>query len=48
MNRSAGYLSGTFRRSSFDGYGLSYAMADTALMPDDRLATWVLEMAERR
>lgn len=27
--------------------GLSYTMADAALMPDDRLATWVLAMAER-
>lgn len=25
--------------------GLSYTMAEAALMPDDRLATWVLEMA---
>ena len=28
--------------------GLSYAMPDTALVPDDRLVTWVLDMAERR
>ena len=28
--------------------GLTYTMADAALMPDDRLATWVLAMAEQR
>ncbi|MCC7416186.1 MAG: hypothetical protein IT176_03520 [Acidobacteria bacterium] len=28
--------------------GLSYTMADAALMPDDRLATWVLAMADSR
>ena len=28
--------------------GLSYTMAEAALMPDDRLAAWVLAMAERR
>jgi hypothetical protein len=28
--------------------GLTYTMADAALMPDDRLAAWVLAMAERR
>jgi sirohydrochlorin ferrochelatase len=28
--------------------GLNYAMAESALMPDHRLATWVLTMAERR
>ena len=28
--------------------GLPYTMAEAALMPDDRLATWVLSMAERR
>lgn len=28
--------------------GLPYTMAEAALMPDDRLATWVLAMAERR
>jgi sirohydrochlorin ferrochelatase len=27
--------------------GLTYTMADAALMPDDRLATWVAAMAER-
>jgi sirohydrochlorin ferrochelatase len=28
--------------------GLSYAMPDAALMPDNRLVSWVLAMAERR
>lgn len=28
--------------------GLTYTMATSGLMPDDRLATWVLEMAGRR
>jgi sirohydrochlorin cobaltochelatase len=28
--------------------GLPYTMAETALMPDDRLATWVLAVAEKR
>lgn len=28
--------------------GLTYTMAEAALMPDDRLATWVLAMAETR
>jgi sirohydrochlorin cobaltochelatase len=28
--------------------GLTYTMAASGLMPDDRLATWVLAMAERR
>jgi sirohydrochlorin ferrochelatase len=28
--------------------GLTYTMAETALMPDDRLVTWVLAMAEGR
>ena len=28
--------------------GLSYAMPDAALMPDDRLVTWALAMAEKR
>ena len=28
--------------------GLNYTMAEAALMPDDRLATWVLAMAEQR
>jgi hypothetical protein len=28
--------------------GLTYTMASSGLMPDDRLATWVLEMAARR
>jgi hypothetical protein len=28
--------------------GLNYTMAEAALMPDDRLATWVLAMAEGR
>ena len=28
--------------------GLDYTMASAALMPDDRLVTWVLTMAERR
>jgi CbiX len=28
--------------------GLPYTMADAALMPDDRLVTWVLSIAERR
>jgi hypothetical protein len=28
--------------------GLSYTMAEAALMPDDRLGTWVLAMSERR
>lgn len=28
--------------------GLAYTMAEAALMPDDRLATWVVAMAERR
>ena len=28
--------------------GLAYSLADAALMPDERLATWVLSMAERR
>jgi sirohydrochlorin cobaltochelatase len=28
--------------------GLTYTMASTGLMPDDRLATWVLAMAEKR
>jgi sirohydrochlorin ferrochelatase len=28
--------------------GLTYTMAEAALMPDDRLATWVLTMAEKR
>jgi hypothetical protein len=28
--------------------GLSYTLADAALVPDDRLATWVLAMAEKR
>ena len=26
--------------------GLPYTMADAALLPDDRLVTWVLEMAD--
>jgi hypothetical protein len=28
--------------------GLPYTMAEAALMPDDRLAQWVLAMADRR
>jgi sirohydrochlorin ferrochelatase len=28
--------------------GLSYTLADAALMPDDRMAAWVLAMADRR
>jgi hypothetical protein len=28
--------------------GLPYTMAEAALMPDDRLAAWVVAMAERR
>ena len=28
--------------------GLTYTMASSGLMPDDRLATWVLEMATTR
>jgi hypothetical protein len=28
--------------------GLSYTMADAALMPDERLVTWVLAVAEAR
>jgi hypothetical protein len=28
--------------------GLTYTMATSGLMPDDRLAAWVLEMARKR
>ena len=28
--------------------GLTYTMAPSGLMPDERLASWVLEMAETR
>jgi hypothetical protein len=28
--------------------GLTYTLAEAALMPDDRLATWVLTIAEKR
>ena len=28
--------------------GLTYTMPDAVLVPDDRLVTWVLAMAERR
>jgi hypothetical protein len=28
--------------------GLPYAIPDAALMPDDRLVTWVLAMADQR
>jgi len=28
--------------------GLEYTLADAALMPDDRMAAWVLAMAKRR
>jgi hypothetical protein len=28
--------------------GLGYTMADAALMPDERLVTWVLAVAEAR
>jgi hypothetical protein len=28
--------------------GLAYTLAESALMPDDRMAAWVLTMAERR
>jgi hypothetical protein len=28
--------------------GLAYTLAESALMPDDRMAAWVLTMADRR
>jgi hypothetical protein len=28
--------------------GLAYTLAESALMPDDRMAAWVLAMADRR
>ena len=42
-------LNGSFRDTTPARHtGLPYAMADAGLMPDDRLATWVLAMADEK